>query len=394
MTVKKPSDTNSFSDLLMRLKERAHYKHEIEHEEEFEYEPSPFGIDLQFEKLLQAQYSNFHLPIFSCAETNPRRTCSLCKGTGIRTYFHLETLREEVLPQGCNCNTLDFSVQALQSSHIPAKYIEQAFQTWDTSHFSSGTNSALPLWNMHGNVCRNFVVAHTRRMENEFKISNCEFLQNPFFGPSSHKQELIWEKLSQKPFLVFHGPVGTGKTMLSCAVLVWFAQLIPYEIPTRNAPTIKFVEFTQLLQMLRDGYSSKASESEVMQPLRTARVLLIDELGKGRMELDWQKEKLDDLVTHRYNNKLVTLFTTNFGMPQAEHKNQSVAKLDTGKRFLTDTEHSRNTVTQLKETLPERVGPRIFDRLCEMSVFLPFDSFPSYRKHIAKKELGELFDLI
>jgi DNA replication protein DnaC len=384
--------SSSFEDILKRLQKKTQPL-----QNKYELEPAEaclFGINIQMEKIGLQEFEH-KLPLSPCHSSNPKLFCTVCKGTGLKTFFHLETLREEILPNGCPCNLLEFSVHALQHSQIPPKYLLQAFECWDTQHLLELDPRILKLWKLNVLMSRNFVVAHARRIYTQYKNLGKEFLYAGFFGPESAKQSYLLDKVSGRPFLVLHGPVGVGKTMFATAILSWFAQMLPYEVPQRGIPQIKFVEFTQLLQMLREGYASRTSESDVMHPLRTAKVLLIDELGKGRMDLDWQKEKLDDLVTHRYNNKLITIFTTNFSIPHEENKTDFIPRMDTGRRDYGESSTNKNSViSHAKETLAERVGLRIFDRICELSLFLNFDSLPSYRRHVGKRELSEISNLI
>ncbi len=153
----------------------------------------------------------------------------------------------------------------------------------------------------------------------------------------------------QKGTLLMGGP-GTGKTYLLCAYL---RELIL----VRGVPA-QFRDFFHLLADLRSGYSQDRPESELIGPLVDVEVLAIDELGKGR-NTPWEQNILDVIISNRYNNNKTTLFTTNY--------------TDKSSTTLAERLRSKDNPTSdpevLRDTLVERVGPRIYSRLREMCFF-------------------------
>jgi DNA replication protein DnaC len=156
--------------------------------------------------------------------------------------------------------------------------------------------------------------------------------------------------------LLFMGGPGLGKTHLVVSIL---KQLILEE-----GVDGKFVDFFQLLSDIRHGYSHDQSEMSLIEPYLKSRVLVIDELAKGRNN-EWEQTILDQFISSRYNAAdKVTLFTTNYS-------DQGNAPTDTNGR----------TTSFQKQSLEEKVGDRIFSRLSQMCDFIKMDG-EDYRTKI------------
>lgn len=150
------------------------------------------------------------------------------------------------------------------------------------------------------------------------------------------------------------GGVGNGKTLIMALFLRHLT--ISREIPCR------FIEFSHLLSDIRAGYDAGRSESEIIAHLVDIPVLVIDELGKS-LKTEWQLAILDELISRRYNRNVSTFFTTNFPFTSPNTASHSLARDDF-------------RITSLEE----RVGARIYSRLCEMAEFHTFATAPDMRK--------------
>ena len=133
-------------------------------------------------------------------------------------------------------------------------------------------------------------------------------------------------------FLLMGAP-GLGKTLLAVGAIA--------ELTLQKAVGCVFTDFFFLLGDLRKAYSEGIPENEIIEPLTSAEVLVIDEMGKGRSS-EWERGILDQLISRRYNSSKKTLVTTNY----------------VAREFL-----SGNPGT---EVLEDRVGERIASRLYEM----------------------------
>jgi len=156
--------------------------------------------------------------------------------------------------------------------------------------------------------------------------------------------------------LLFMGGPGLGKTHLVVSILK--------QIILEEEVDGKFVDFFQLLSDIRHGYSHDQSEMSLIEPYLKSRVLVIDELAKGRNN-EWEQTILDQFISSRYNAAdKVTLFTTNYS-------DQGSASTDTNGR----------TISFQKQSLEEKVGDRIFSRLSQMCDFIKMEG-EDYRAKI------------
>jgi DNA replication protein DnaC len=132
--------------------------------------------------------------------------------------------------------------------------------------------------------------------------------------------------------LLFMGPVGVGKTHMAVAIL--------RELIEKKGLSCLFYEFGALLKEIQNSYNpiSQTSELKVLEPVFNAEVLVLDELGASK-PTDWVRDTMMQIINTRYNNRKLTIFTTNY--------------FD-GRRSERD------------ETLEDRIGVRLRSRLFEM----------------------------
>ncbi|MEQ1643552.1 MAG: ATP-binding protein [Pyrinomonadaceae bacterium] len=138
--------------------------------------------------------------------------------------------------------------------------------------------------------------------------------------------------------LLMMGSVGVGKTHLAVSILKGL---------TERGFKCLFYEFHSLLKEIQDSYNPKTftSELSVLSPVLRADVLVLDELGASK-PTDWVRDTMAHIINTRYNDKKLTIFTTNY--------------LDERKR---DGE----------EVLEDRIGTRLRSRLFEMSRTVQLD---------------------
>ncbi len=147
------------------------------------------------------------------------------------------------------------------------------------------------------------------------------------------------------PGLILHGQVGRGKTHLLVGLIRWMIFDLGVEA--------RFVEFSRLLALLREGYDRGQSDRNILNELVAVPILAIDELGKGRLT-DWELSVVDELISRRYDSMACTLGTTNY--PPGVPAGRGVANLAEG--------------AKQTQSLGDRVGDRVYSRLRDMADFI------------------------
>jgi DNA replication protein DnaC len=112
------------------------------------------------------------------------------------------------------------------------------------------------------------------------------------------------QEFAERPrgWLVLSGTYGCGKTHLAASVGNYQAGL--------GQPPL-FVVVPDLLDHLRSTFSPNSSVSydEIFEEVRTARLLILDDLGT-QSATPWAREKLYQIFNHRYTADLPTVITT------------------------------------------------------------------------------------
>jgi DNA replication protein DnaC len=146
-----------------------------------------------------------------------------------------------------------------------------------------------------------------------------------------------------KPGLLLIGDPGSGKTHLAVGAL--------RRIIAKGFQGV-FFDYQNLLDRIRSGFdpNSGTSDREAYRVALDAEVLLLDDLGAHRV-LPWIEDVVTAMITHRCNNRLALIATTNLPDPEA------------GDRV---SHKQADGTVDYRRTLADQIGQRARSRLFEM----------------------------
>jgi DNA replication protein DnaC len=243
--------------------------------------------------------------------------CARCNDTG-----RVEVAVDGGLRVGrCRCRMVHDRVLLFNAARIPGRYAAA-----DLASFSAGAQRIHKEWQAGTG-------RYDRMPQMESFMAVMQWMSA--FDPGRESRGLV-----------LHGAVGRGKTHLLVATL--------RSLALERGARVRFIEFSRLLGILREGFSQNRSGANVMAELVDVPVLGIDELGKGRLT-DWELSVIDELISRRYNAMKTTLGTTNYA-PEAP----------------TGALHTNLAAPEgaPKQTLGDRIGERAWSRLAEMADFV------------------------
>jgi len=285
--------------------------------------------------------------------------CPICSGTGWRLVERVEAgepaervvERKHARPGAsvaapkltwavpCECTGSDRSAQALARARIPRRYEHCDFENFDTGIWEGQVASPqAPEWDRSLAQAKVVVEAFARNY--------------PAGGETG---------------LLLMGSCGVGKTHLAVAALRQLMQC---------GHGARFYDYRELLKEIQASYDPDhpVSEMGVLEPVLEAEILLIDDLGASKPS-NWALETIGHILNKRYNEKRVTLLTSNY---------LDTADADLGRSGTATPLRmpSGQAVAPAREdTLTERLGQRVRSRLYEMCRTVEIAA-PDYRREI------------
>jgi DNA replication protein DnaC len=156
--------------------------------------------------------------------------------------------------------------------------------------------------------------------------------------------------------LLFIGPCGVGKTHLAIATL--------QELIREKRARCYFIDFRDLIRKIQSTYSpdSPLTDSDIFAQIFDKDVLILDELGAKRTTA-WVEETIFYIINNRYNNKRLTIFTSNYLDQEEEEDNRE------------------SFFKRRGDSLVDRIGVRLRSRLYEMCKIVEMEG-DDYRKKI------------
>lgn len=111
------------------------------------------------------------------------------------------------------------------------------------------------------------------------------------------------EVLNLNDGLLFKGNCGTGKTFLANCICNFLID--------KGYAVLSF-KLADYLRVLREDFEKKTGlEGKLLEAIKEADMLFIDDLGSEKLSEDWGKEKLCSLIDTRYGARKPILITTN-----------------------------------------------------------------------------------
>ncbi len=113
-------------------------------------------------------------------------------------------------------------------------------------------------------------------------------------------------------WLVLAGPSGCGKTHLAAAIANHCIE---------NNHPVFYITAPDLLDHLRSTFSpnSEIAYDELFEQVRNIPLLVLDDLG-AQSSTPWAREKLDQLLNHRFNNQLSTVIVSIIPIEELEER--------------------------------------------------------------------------
>ena len=275
--------------------------------------------------------------------------CQMCGGTGWKTVERIaedEKLKRvswekpvegtnttrRVWAVPCDCTGIDRAARTISRARIPRRYEHCDFDNFDTDLYE-GSGDTIK-WNRSLAQAKLVVESFAR-----------EFPAGTETG------------------LLLMGTAGCGKTHLAVAAL---RQLVV------RGHTGLFYDYRELLKEIQSSYNpdSQTNEFDVLEPVLSAELLLIDDLGSSKSS-DWVRETVGHILNTRYNEKRITLLTTNFlDGPENEIAPEPM-----------DSHFKRAAAATRDDTLSDRLGTRVRSRLLEMCLTIEVKA-PDYRREV------------
>jgi DNA replication protein DnaC len=243
------------------------------------------------------------------AKDNP--VCSLCNGTGWKSFQEGDVERVT----RCDCWREGMNERLLNQARIPYRYAHctlQRFYTYDNDTLEDA-------------------LSRSRTMADHFDRA--------------------------ERGLFFLGDPGVGKTHLAVAIL--------RQVISTNKVRGIYYDTRDLLKLIRSTYndSSKTTELDILKPVMEADLLVLDDLGAEKTS-EWVEETLNLIVNARYNERRLTIFTSNYpDLPAGSTENVI--------------------------SLQDRIGFRMRSRLHEMCHFLDLEG-ADYRLKLPSEGEAEL----
>lgn len=259
---------------------------------------------------------------------NTSTVCPECKGLGVTLVLR----GDQQFAAECFCRMSQKTELRLKRARIPKRYMHCSLQNFDILRDADPSLS--------------FALIRTRGFVQGYPLEN------------------------RDQGLLLTGGIGVGKTHLAVGLL--------RELIEQRGATGIFCDYRDLLRQIQNSYSPlvATTEAAILRPVFEADILVLDELGAVK-PTDWVWDTVAHILNTRYNDKKITLVTTNYPncapallrtqTPGADDvSDKGVARLPKGGRESQAAKDAK--LAMREETLGDRIGERMRSRLQEMCV--------------------------
>jgi len=235
------------------------------------------------------------------SEEDTREICPICRGAGF-VHPALDSGKADfsrVVP--CRCSKGELRKKKTE-------YLEKYSNLGSLSQLTFGNLS------LEGRPTRHsepFASCHSERSEESKSAQGKLHEESQEHFAKVYQAAKVFAD-NPRGWLVFSGPSGSGKTHLACAIANHRISL--------GEPAF-YIGTADLLDYLRSTFSptSDTTYDELFEQVKNVPLLVLDDLTP-RSATAWSKEKLEQLLQHRFNTRLPTVITTDVPLERMDER--------------------------------------------------------------------------
>lgn len=182
----------------------------------------------------------------------------------------------------CKCWFKEMRKRSLRFANIPIKYKDATFDNYETEIYSKNSAAMGKL----KELCKSYVDEFT---------------------------------LNSKGLYIHSEVKGSGKSRMICTI---------GNALMEKGFNVKFSTMGVILDKIKETWndSSEYTESKLKDELKTVDVLILDDFGMDK-STDWVNSQVYDIINYRYNEKKVTLYTSNYSLKNMDYDERIINRV-------------------------------------------------------------------